>query len=697
MGIQINGNTNNINAGIGSLSIEDINELDIVGVATAANFKTGVSNLHSLGLTLSGGQLDVGSNIKIGTAGVVTATSFVGSGANLTGIDTDLVNDTTPQLGGNLDNNGKNITFGDSAGSSDDRLTFGAGTDLSIYHDNSNSRSRIEHSTDNALQILQGGNAGMLIQNQNSYNIEIKTNAEDAIKCVANGAVELYHNNSKKLETASGGVTVTGTVAATSYTGDGSNLTGITGTTINNNADNRIITGSGTANTLEGEANFTFNGSKAIIKHGTTSTVSDRGLMLQASSSLTNGQVLPGITLNPNTNEHRPRAGISGIGHGSSNGTAGMHLIFMTAYRDDGSQLTSSDERVRIQSDGNMGVGSASPTQARLVVENSSGNTIAAVKSGNAGAVALGGPSQPRILMEAGQSSSDLLIYTAGGSSWGSPSWSEKFRIKSDGEVNFASDAVFTNSSWTGNKAGKIQHHNNWLYMQAGTSGIKLRSSNGSDETIFSGRTIDITGGRNSSDDALVVHMEDNRYRKIQLAEGTVSHAVGTYGGFIGYDAANNYMTLGTNQAGTVHEGMRFHRSGGYVTKPTQPKFSAYMANTYSWNNQIIVWDSEMYDVGNHYNTSNGKFTAPVAGYYVFGVKFRANGGFSQFGGMWTKNSSTYKRAFGQNSYAQGDCITAVDVIPMSANDTMGLRFEGSHGGATGGAHENGFWGYLLG
>ena len=31
MGIQINGNTNNINAGIGSLSIEDINELDIVG------------------------------------------------------------------------------------------------------------------------------------------------------------------------------------------------------------------------------------------------------------------------------------------------------------------------------------------------------------------------------------------------------------------------------------------------------------------------------------------------------------------------------------------------------------------------------------------------------------------------------------------------------------------------------------------
>ena len=59
---------------------------NITGVTTATNFKTGVSNLHNAGLTLSGGQIDVGSNIKIGTAGVVTATSFVGSGANLTGI-----------------------------------------------------------------------------------------------------------------------------------------------------------------------------------------------------------------------------------------------------------------------------------------------------------------------------------------------------------------------------------------------------------------------------------------------------------------------------------------------------------------------------------------------------------------------------------------------------------------------------------
>ena len=40
------------------------------------------------------------------------------------------------------------------------------------------------------------------------------------------------------------------------------------GTTINNNADNRVITGSGTANTLNGESGLTYNGSSALIVSG---------------------------------------------------------------------------------------------------------------------------------------------------------------------------------------------------------------------------------------------------------------------------------------------------------------------------------------------------------------------------------------------------------------------------------------------
>ena len=68
MGIQINGNTNNINAGIGSLSIDDLHELDVTGVATASNFKTGTSNVHSTGYECT----------NINATGIITATKFVG-------------------------------------------------------------------------------------------------------------------------------------------------------------------------------------------------------------------------------------------------------------------------------------------------------------------------------------------------------------------------------------------------------------------------------------------------------------------------------------------------------------------------------------------------------------------------------------------------------------------------------------------
>ena len=46
----------------------------------------------------------------------------------------------------------------------------------------------------------------------------------------------------------------------------------VTSTTINNNADNRLITGSGTANTLEGEASLTYSGSVLNINSPSIST-----------------------------------------------------------------------------------------------------------------------------------------------------------------------------------------------------------------------------------------------------------------------------------------------------------------------------------------------------------------------------------------------------------------------------------------
>ena len=56
--------------------------------------------------------------------------------------------------------------------------------------------------------------------------------------------VELYASNVKRLETSTTGVTVTGTVAATAYTGDGSALTGVSSAEVygfNTNASSNLI------------------------------------------------------------------------------------------------------------------------------------------------------------------------------------------------------------------------------------------------------------------------------------------------------------------------------------------------------------------------------------------------------------------------------------------------------------------------
>ena len=98
-GLNLNGVNFNTTAGISTLAALKITgNLDVAGVLTYQD----VTNVDSLGIgtfrvgvNVPAGQLDVGSNIKLGNAGVITATSFVGSGAQLTGITQTTINNNT--------------------------------------------------------------------------------------------------------------------------------------------------------------------------------------------------------------------------------------------------------------------------------------------------------------------------------------------------------------------------------------------------------------------------------------------------------------------------------------------------------------------------------------------------------------------------------------------------------------------------
>jgi len=135
-----------------------------------------------------------GSTAAAITGTTITGTSFVSSG---------------------------DMTFGDN-----DKAIFGAGSDLQIYHDGSNS------------YIVDNGTGDLLIRAENNLFLKRTNSDETYLSGAVNGAVTLFHNNNAKLETTISGIDVTGGLTTTGNVGIGTA------------SPSRLLTLSGTGATL---------------------------------------------------------------------------------------------------------------------------------------------------------------------------------------------------------------------------------------------------------------------------------------------------------------------------------------------------------------------------------------------------------------------------------------------------------------
>ena len=172
----------------------------------ASTSNKGVASFSADDFNVSGGAVTLATTAtaaELNTLDGITATT---TELNYTdGVTSNI----QTQLDAMVEKSGDTMT-GDLSLGDNVKAKFGAGNDLQIYHDGSNS------------YIKDDGTGQLVLEGSGGVYINATGTGESMAGFNKDGAVDLYHNNSKKLATTSTGVNVTGTVTADGLTVDGS-------------------------------------------------------------------------------------------------------------------------------------------------------------------------------------------------------------------------------------------------------------------------------------------------------------------------------------------------------------------------------------------------------------------------------------------------------------------------------------------
>ena len=114
------------------------------------------------------------------------------------------------RAGGNVRATVANLPEVDASGNQSfadgEKVTFGTGSDLQIYHDGSNSF------------IQDSGTGDLIVRASDNLYLQSYSGAENYLTATTNGAVTAYYDNAAKLATTSTGVDVTGNTESDTVT-----------------------------------------------------------------------------------------------------------------------------------------------------------------------------------------------------------------------------------------------------------------------------------------------------------------------------------------------------------------------------------------------------------------------------------------------------------------------------------------------
>ena len=511
--------------------------------------------------------------------------------------------------------------------------------------------------TDGATSTIYEGGTGDLEIRANKTTVQSASGLDTYIEVnPATGVTLGYNGVPNILATTSTGVDVTG----------GLNTTGDVGVGTSSPSEKLDVVGTGTTKMRVQNTNLTTSG-LVIAENATGGAINETGnypLLFSTNNTErvridSNGNVGIG-TASPRTATNKKLLsidaawggqvdiGVSGVSHaqfGTDNYSSGKSCRIESI--DDIVFKTPTGEKMRIESGGDVGIGTTTPNCSLDIDGSSSTNGTMRLQPHSTEGIYDShfhyGTTGDQYLRSASASGKVVLQDTGGNVGIGTASPDYKLHVEASG------NNLKLSRSGVGEFAMGVASGRHLVFEDKTAAAERMRITSAGNVgigTTSPASSLDVNGVLNvgTSENKLRTATLANVYSLVRFVTDTTTDD--KY--IIGYSSTASSPHKLAMKANNANGLLGFHTNGvermtidsaGRVTMPYQPAFSAARTAGHYTTELAIVFDNVFTNIGGHYNSTNGRFTAPVSGTYHFSsnilsyanyaimVHLRVNGG----------------------------------------------------------------------